>query len=216
MNIKDKIIEKIKINKISSTEIADCLEKKGALNNVYALNSGHHKVGEVFWTYAYNNSNWELHKQLEKVPKDCIVLTDVFLSDDNAVYGELVSKYLILYKQVEGIVVNAKLRDVNNLIKENWPIWFTGPSPIGFNNTKNINQFDLSILNKYQKKYKGAIAVCDDTGVVVITIDHINNDFLEKLNWIENQEDIWFDCLDRKKMSTFEIVCEKKYLNDKT
>ena len=31
---------------------------------------------------------------------------------------------------------------------------------------------------------------------------------------IEEQEDIWFDCIDRRKWDTFDTVCMKKYLND--
>ena len=34
------------------------------------------------------------------------------------------------------------------------------------------------------------------------------------LNLIELQEDLWYDCLDSDKMSTFDVVCQKKYLTD--
>ena len=34
-------------------------------------------------------------------------------------------------------------------------------------------------------------------------------------DFIEQQEDIWFDCLDRLKWDTFDIVCLKKYLEDR-
>ena len=62
--------------------------------------------------------------------------------------------------------------------------------------------------------YDGAIAVCDDCGVVIIPKDKINEELLDKLHHIEDQEDIWFDRLDHYKESTFEIVCKKTYLQD--
>ena len=37
---------------------------------------------------------------------------------------------------------------------------------------------------------------------------------LKKLENIENQEDIWFEYLDKYKWDTYDIVCLKKYLND--
>ena len=40
-----------------------------------------------------------------------------------------------------------------------------------------------------------------------------NKDFLEKLDFIELQEDIWYHCIDTKKWSTFETVCLKKYMD---
>jgi len=39
----------------------------------------------------------------------------------------------------------------------------------------------------------------------------MNEKFLQKLDWIEEQEDIWFDCIDRLKWDTFDTVCLKKY-----
>jgi hypothetical protein len=55
--------------------------------------------------------------------------------------------------------------------------------------------------------------VCDDTGVVTIPGNRISEEFLQRLDWIEEQEDIWFDCIDRRKWDTFETVCLKRYEN---
>ena len=39
-------------------------------------------------------------------------------------------------------------------------------------------------------------------------------EFIEKLHNIEDQEDIWFACLDHKKWDTYDIVCKKRYLTE--
>jgi len=38
---------------------------------------------------------------------------------------------------------------------------------------------------------------------------------LKRLEFVEAQEDIWYECVDRRKWSTFDTVCLKKYLQIK-
>ena len=70
---------------------------------------------------------------------------------------------------------------------------------------------DNEIIFKRTEMFNGSIAVCDDSGVVIIPKENHNQEFLKKLDWIEEQEDIWFDCVDRLKWDTFDTVCLKKY-----
>jgi len=214
MGFKLAIIDKLKRNRISSTEVADCLGKTGDIPNIFPLNSGHFKVGEVFWVYAYNESNWEVHEQIRNVKEGNVVIVEAFNCNNRAIFGDLVTKFLLLYRQASAVVVQGKLRDVPHLIKENWPIWYEGPTPIGCFNTKNETPFDQAIFKERKEKFDGAIAVCDDSGVVIIPNKYHNEEFLQKLSWIEEQEDIWFDCVDRKKWDTYDTVCLKKYLKE--
>lgn len=212
--IYKEIINKIEKNRISTTEVADCLGKTGALAGIFPLNKRHFRVGKVFFCYAYNESNWELHEQISNLNEDDILVVEAVNCNDRALFGSIVSKYLLLYKQAKAIIANGMLRDAHTLIKENYPIWCKGVSPIGCYNRKNSEPLDINIHNSLKNMYEGTIAVCDDSGVVIIPKASINEDFLEKLDFIEEQEDIWFDCIDRKKWSTFETVCLKKYLDD--
>lgn len=68
--------------------------------------------------------------------------------------------------------------------------------------------------NEHQALYDETVAVCDDCGVVIIPKDQLTEEFYNKLVHIEEQEDIWFDRLDHFKETTFEIVCQKAYLQD--
>ncbi len=215
MNIDDLIIEKIKRNRISTTEVADCLNKSGDLKGVYALNRGHFQVGRVFWVYAWNESNWEVHEQIRDINENDIVLIEPFNCGDRAIIGDLVSKYILLYKQASAIITIGKFRDAPHLLKENWPIWCSGVTPIGcFNRPNDDNRFDEEIIKSRKEELHGAIAVCDDSGVVIIPKSNHDQEFLKKLDWIEEQEDIWFDCIDRLKWDTFDTVCLKRYLKN--
>lgn len=211
--IKQQALELIEANKISTTEVADVLGKTGQIEGVHPLNPQMFKAGEVKVIYAINNSNYEVHKQLAE--SDDIKNKILFIYNvncDRAVFGDLVSKYILLYKRAKAIVINGKLRDAHTLIKEKYPIWLEGVSPIGCVNRPNGPEIDPTLLQEIKDKYDGSIMVCDDSGVVMIPKDKIDEKLLTKLEFIEFQEDIWFYCVDTLKMSTFDTVCKKKYL----
>jgi len=213
MEIREKIIEYIRRNKVSTTEVADCLGKAGALTDIAPVNRGQFKVGKVKWIYAYNESNWDVHEQVRNVEKDDIVYIEAFDCKERAIIGELVSKYILLYQQAGAIVTNAKMRDAHRLIKENYPIWCRGFSPVGCFNIKNEQEFDKQIFADRIENIDGAVMVCDDSGVVLIPKMELTEVFYKKLVAIEEQEDIWFDCIDRRKWDTFDTVCLKRYQN---
>ena len=213
--MRNEIISYIKKNRVCTTEVADCLGKSGALPGVYPLNRGHFKVGKVKWVYAWKSSNWDVHEQIVNVDEGDVVFIDAVECEGRAIIGQLVSKYLLLYRQAAAIVVNAPMRDAAGLIRENYPIWCTGVNPVGCFNTKPETPLPLDIREGHKSLYDGAIMVCDDCGVVVVPRELHTEEFLQRLERIEEQEDIWFDRLDHKKENTFEIVCLKNYLKEK-
>ena len=213
--IRNKILNLIWENKISTTEVADVLGKTGALKGILPVNPRHFRVGEVVFMYAYKESNWELHEQIANIDcADKIVYIHGLECADRSIIGDLMSKYLFLYKRCKAIVINAPMRDAHTIIKENYPIWCMSVSPIGCMNVKNETLPPEEILAPLRKKFDRGIMVCDDSGVVIIEEEQLNEDFIEKLKFIELQEDIWFFCIDTLKMSTYEVVCLKKYLSE--
>lgn len=213
-SIRDKIIDYLNRNRVSTTEVADCLGKTGVLPNLMPCNRGFYKAGKIIWIYAYDESNWPVHEQIQDIEENGVVFVDTFNCQERAIFGELVSKYILLYHQSRAIVVNGRMRDAAELIRQNWPIWCSGYTPVGCFNRKPEKEIDYEWKKEHQERFDGAVAVCDDCGVVVIPKESLTEDFLIKLHNIEDQEDIWFDRLDHYKESTFDIVCRKKYLND--
>ena len=216
MNIwKEKIIDYIRRNRVCTTEVADCLGKSGVIENVMPINRGHFKVGNVKWVVADHESNWNVHKMIIDAQEHDVVFIDAIECKHRAIIGELVSKYILLYKQAEAIICNAKFRDAAALIRENFPIWCTGLTPVGcFNKKPQEMIVGTAWYNEHQALYDETVAVCDDCGVVIIPKDQLTEEFYNKLVHIEEQEDIWFDRLDHFKETTFEIVCQKAYLQD--
>lgn len=214
-DIKEKIINYIKKNRVSTTEVADCLGKSGVLDEILPINAQHFQVGEVQYIYAIEESNWSVHEELDRNPQtEKIVFIDGIDVNGRAIIGDIVSKYIILYQGNKAIVCNGKMRDAHVLIKENYPIWCKGVSPVGcYNRPVNPLNFKDEIEDR-KAFFQGAIAVCDDSGVVIIPKEKITDEFYEKLEFIESQEDTWYDCIDRKKWSTYRTICLKDYLNE--
>ena len=212
-NIVNKVIAYIEQNRISTTEIADILGKTGEIDPLLKpLVPRIRAVGKIYYAPSFNESNWYTHFFLKDAPLGHIIYVEGVNCGERAIFGSLVAKYAILYKQSKGVVVSGKVRDAHSLIKEAYPIWCRGVTPIGcFNNDSGIDS-DYYTIRK--KEYDGAVLVADDSGVVWIKRQLLNEDFLEGLIAIERQEDIWFDCIDRLKYSTFDTVCLRKYEKD--
>ena len=208
--MRDEIVDYIRRNRVSTTEVADCLDKTGVLEGVTALNRGHFCVGPVFWCYGWENSNWTVHEQIQHAPEGSVVVITAIDCGTRALIGDLVSKYLLLYRQVRAIVVDGNVRDAPRLIKENWPIWCIGTNPVGCFNTAPVSE-PTEVQLATGQRFRDVIAVCDDCGVVIVESRFHTPSFLAKLKQVESQEDMWYECIDRRKWSTFDTVCLKKY-----
>ena len=202
-DIQKEIIAYIKRNRVSTTEVADCLGKTGAVANVHAVNRGHFCVGAVRYIFGHTESNWPIHDQARFVQEDEVVLMDGIDVKGRALVGELVSKFILLYRGAQAIVMLGNARDANDLIKQNYSVWCEGFNPVGcFNRDVPLTEEIKAEVHRKQALYDGAVAVCDDTGVVIIPKNQLTDDFLGKLHHIEAQEDIWFDCVDHRKWDT--------------
>lgn len=213
--LTEQMVRIIQQNRISSTEVADALDKSGIIPGLRPVAPGQHVAGVIQYAYAHDESNWPLHEQIQDVPAERVLLVDVFNCGDKAIFGELVAKYLILYKQVRAIVVRGAVRDVPNLRKNGYPIWCTGFTPLGcYNQEVTPSAETLAKAEEARRRFEGGVAVCDEAGCTVIESERISQDVLARLELIELQEDIWNYCVNTLKWNTYDTVCLKKYLSD--
>jgi len=215
MNKLDQIVSLIERNRISSAQASDALGKSGVLNNFKPLTQGYHKVGKVNYIYTHSGSNYDLHKQIELVEENSILFIEGFNCEGKALLGELVAKYLLLYKKCKALVVSGLVRDAHSLLKERYPIWSFGTTPLGcVNNPVELTPSLEQSIRSSRERFEDAIIVADDSGVVLIEKQMIDSDLLTKLEFMELQEDIWFYCIDTLKWSTYETICQKSYISD--
>jgi len=208
-----EIIDYCTLNRVSTTEVADALGKSGVLKGVKAINSSHFCVGKVRTIFAAHDSNYSVHEQICEVQKGEVVIIFTYACDDRAVIGDLVCKYLLLYKGAAAVVVKGMIRDAARLKRERYAVWAEGVTPLGCYNTPG-EPFPNDIERQLRKSYENGVAICDDGGVTVIPEEEMGKDMLSRLQKIEMQEDIWFYCLDTLKWDTKKIVCDKAYFTE--
>lgn len=217
MSIANRIIETIEKNRISSVEVSDALGKKGVLNGIKVLNHGKFAVGKVKYIYGFNDSNWPIHEQSKDIEEDTIIYVDMINCSGNmAAFGDIVTKYLVLYRRARGIVVNGLLRDIHTLRKNNYPLWCTGVTPLGcYNKNVEASKDVLEHAKQRRAEIEGGIMICDDSGCTLINKELLTENTLKLLEFVELQEDIWNYCINTLKWSTYDTICLKKYLTNK-
>lgn len=209
--IQDKIIAFIENNKISTSEVSDALGKKGLFEESYPISENMHKVGVIHYVAAYGDSNWPIHSSVIEVEKGAIVLIDN-IDCTKALFGEIVSKHIIINKEAKAIVTNGSIRDIKDIKEAKLPIWCKSVRPVGCFNSKPIySEASEYIAGEREKKLNQAIVVCDDDGVVLIRKEEQAETLLEKLKFIKIQEAKWKKYVFEKKWDTYETICQKKY-----
>lgn len=209
-----EIIRYIRRNRVSTTEVADALGKQGVLPALTPLSSDQFKVGRVRCVFTAHDSNQALHEQIRHVQEDEIVLLFSHACDGRALLGDLIARYILLYRGAQAMVVDGLVRDASRLRRERYPIWARGATPLGCYNIP-AEPFPKKLEAEIRVRYEGGVAVCDDGGVTVIPKSRLNADMLERLERIELQEDVWYYCLNTLKWDTKKIVCDKAYLKDR-
>ena len=213
MSYQDKIREFCIANRVSTTEVADALGKAGVLPNVLPLNHGQFRVGPVRSIFAANDSNFSVHDQIRDVQKGEVVIIFTHNCDNRAIIGDLVCKYLLLYKGAAAVVVRGLVRDAARLRREGYAVWSEGVSPLGCYNSP-ADPYPVKVEEQMRQSYEGGVAICDDGGVTVIGQSLLTEEMLNRLRLIEIQEDIWLFCLDTLKWDTKKIVCDRAYLTE--
>lgn len=213
MTDRDAIVEFLRRNRISTTEVADALGKSGVMPDVRPLTSDMYRVGTVRTVFCAHESNYALHEQIRAVEKDEVVIVFTHKCCERAIFGDLVSKYVLLYQGAAALVVDGLVRDGARLRRERYPIWAKGVTPLGCFNTPT-EAFPSAEETALRSELDRGIAVCDEGGVVVIPSNRINADMLARLHQIEDQEDVWYYCLDTLKWDTKKIVCDRAYLSE--
>lgn len=214
MSHSQSIVNLLVQNRMSTTEVADALGKRGVLLGMRPVNQGHHRVGVVRCIFAAHNSNFQVHEEAQFIqPNEIALIVTHEFDIGTAVIGDLIAKYVLLYRSAAAIVVHGAVRDVAALRREGFAVWSEDYSPLGCSNA-SVNSFPHERMQEIREIYDGGIAVCDDGGVTVIPKALVSEATLSKLESIELQEDIWFYCLDTLKWDTRKIVCDKAYLTE--
>lgn len=211
--IVQDIIDAIRVNRISTTEVADALGKRHVLHGLKPLTADFHCVGPVRPVFTAFNSNFGIHDQVRCVEPGEIVVVYAHACDGRALLGDLIARFVTLYRRAAGIAVCGLVRDAARLRRERYPIWSEGVTPLGCYNEES-DHFPKEAEMEIRARVEGGIAVCDDGGVVLIPVAETTTATLDKLRRVELQEDIWYYCLNVLKWDTKRIVVDRDYLTE--
>ena len=118
MNIKEKIIDYCVKNRISTTEVADALGKKGVYDGIKPMIQGKYCVGEINTVFAGFKSNYQIHEKIREIKEGSIVMIFTHNCENRAVIGDLISKFLILYRGAKAVIVDGLVRDIASIKRE--------------------------------------------------------------------------------------------------
>jgi 4-hydroxy-4-methyl-2-oxoglutarate aldolase len=201
------VIQLIQDLELSSTQVADALGKTGGIGGLRVLSFNKRIVGKVELVYVYGKSNYYLHKSIQNIERDSIVIVVPIECDDLAIFGELVTRYLFEVKGVIGLVVLGNIRDLDEIEILNYPVWFYGSNPIGCNNIKPVKSLN-EVKHEEYKFIHNSIAVLDKTGITLIEEKSISIEIVNQLKAIKVKEISWEKEIFDNFKSTFQVICE--------
>ena len=205
-----KSIEFIEAKNLSSTQVADAINKSGHIPLCKPINQKQRVVGLAYCCFAANGSNQQLQSELPFIPKNAVVVVFVHNIPENAIFGELVASYIFQKKNAKGIVVHGNLRDAPELLERKFPIWGYGFSPIGVSNKYSI-EFPSDLRAELIDKYQNSIIVADSSGVVAIPQSLVGPDLLTKLESIWMREIVWKYCLEELNWNPPDVIVDRIY-----
>ena len=193
-------VEIIQNLKLTSSNVADALGKKGRVTKALPLHTSVRPVvGIVYHTAGIDGSNWLIHKQLANIEAGNIAYVENMGCNELAMFGGLVSEYVTKHRKAAAIVCDGNVRDVDEIKANNLPVWACGSNPVGCKQIK--------VTDSFQRRYTGNVMVCDSTGCVMIKIEEMNQELEHSLREMHKKEEEWFALMCGGK-STFEITCK--------
>lgn len=158
------IVEKFKKYPVSN--IDDCMNRTGAINQEIRPVNNATMVGTAFTVKVPQGDNLMFHKAMDLASPGDVIVIDAGGMYNRAILGELMVNYCIT-KKFAGIVVDGCIRDYDALSKIDFPVYARGVSPNGpYKNGPGEIGTTISVGGKIINH--GDIIVGDADGVVAI------------------------------------------------
>ena len=210
---RNKMIDFIRENKLSTTEVADSIAKTGGIPSLSPVCVGDYMVGVARCMFTANGTNYYLHGQLDDIEQGEIPLIFSKYCEGRAIFGDIMAQYMIDRKKAQGIVLQGEIRDLDCIRRLGYNIWHNGTTPVGCIN-KPTTPFPAEEESALRYRYDNCILVCDGCGVVAIPEKYHNNNTLDRMKALQLQEKVWNYCIDELGWDTVDTICNKRYLKE--
>jgi len=152
-------------NQVTTSNLCDAMHTQGAMRGMSPLKLGYRLVGKAV-TVETLDGDWA--KPVEAI--DIAGKSDVIVIQagpgQRAVWGELAT-WSAIKKGIQGVVIDGGLRDIPDIKKTDFPIFYRTISP-NAGEPKGLGETRGEIVCGGQRVRLGDWIIGDDTGVVVV------------------------------------------------
>ena len=169
---------------VSTPNITDAMHRKGAMIGIRPIKLGFHLVGRAYTIQTLDGDWAKPVEAIDTAPKGSVLVINAH-QGTTAVWGELAT-WSALQKNLAGIVIDGAVRDLDDLLQLNFPIFCrhiasAAGEPKGFGETESEIQCGGQIVQN------GDWIIGDDSGVVVVPQDQAQ-EIANRAHHIHEQE----------------------------
>ena len=161
----DKSHLKEAFSKVSTPNISDAMHKKGAMHGIRPIKLGFHVVGRALTVRTIDGDWAKPIEAIDEAEKDQVIVVDVN-GGSTAIWGELAT-WSAKLKGLAGVVIDGAVRDLDDLVKMNFPI-FSRHISSNAGEPKGYGEIKTEINCGGQIVSNGDWIIGDDSGVVVV------------------------------------------------
>jgi 3-hexulose-6-phosphate synthase/6-phospho-3-hexuloisomerase len=161
----DKTELKKAFSLVSTPNISDAMHKTGAMKDIRPVKLGFHMVGRALTVRTIDGDWAKPIEAIDKAEKGEIIVVDVN-GGKTAIWGELAT-WSAKIKGLGGVVIDGAIRDVDDLVKMNFPV-FSRHISSNAGEPKGFGEIGAEIVCGSQTVKTGDWIIGDDSGVVVV------------------------------------------------
>jgi 3-hexulose-6-phosphate synthase/6-phospho-3-hexuloisomerase len=161
----DKTQLRAAFSKVSTPNISDAMHRKGAMHDIRPVKLGFHMVGPALTVCTINGDWAKPVEAIDKADEGQVLVIDVNGSK-TAIWGELAT-WSAKLKRLSGVVIDGAVRDLDDIIKMNFPIFCRNISS-NAGEPKGFGEIGAEIRCGGQTVRSGDWVIGDDSGVVVV------------------------------------------------
>jgi len=150
---------------VSTPNITDAMHKQGAMQGIKPIKLGFHMAGRALTVRTIDGDWAKPIEAIDKAKQGEIIVVDVN-GGRTAIWGELAT-WSAKLKNLSGVVIDGAVRDLDDLIKINFPIFSKHISP-NAGEPKGFGEIGAEITCGNQIVKTGDWIIGDDSGVVVV------------------------------------------------
>jgi len=150
---------------VSTPNISDAMHKKGVIQDIKPVKLGFHMVGKALTVRTIDGDWAKPIEAIDKADKGDIIVVDVS-GGKTAIWGELAT-WSAKMKNLGGVVIDGAVRDLDDLIKIDFPIFSRYVSP-NAGEPKGFGEIGAEIICGNQTVRTGDWIIGDDSGVIVV------------------------------------------------